>query len=56
MYADVEGNVGYHTLVHRPLTTRSPRRALEGWTGRDEVNGRIPFEELPHLLNPDLAA
>lgn len=53
VYADVEGNVGYHTMVHRPLTARSPRRALEGWTGLDEVRGRIPFDELPHLLNPD---
>ena len=53
VYADVEGNVGYHTVVHRPLTARSPRRALEGWTGRDEVRGRIPFDELPHLLNPE---
>jgi len=53
VYADVEGNVGYHTMVHRPLTARSPRRALEGWTGRDEVRGRIPFDELPHLFNPD---
>jgi penicillin amidase len=53
VYADVDGNVGYHTMVHRPLTPRSPRRALEGWTGRDEVRGRIPFDELPHLLNPD---
>ena len=44
VYADVEGNVGYQTLVHRPLTARSPRRALEGWTGRDEVQGRIPLE------------
>jgi penicillin amidase len=53
VYADVEGNVGYHTLVHRPLTARSPRRALEGWTGRDEVQGRVPFDELPHMLNPE---
>jgi penicillin amidase len=53
VYADVDGNVGYHTMVHRPLTPRSPRRALEGWTGRDEVRGRIPFDDLPHLLNPE---
>ena len=53
VYADAEGNVGYHTLVHRPLTARSPRRALEGWTGRDEVRDRIPFDELPHLFNPE---
>jgi penicillin amidase len=53
VYADADGNVGYHTMVHRPLTPRSPRRALEGWTGRDEISGRIPFDELPHLLNPE---
>jgi len=53
VYADVDGNIGYHTLVHRPLTTRSPRRALEGWTGRDEIQGRIPLNELPHMLNPE---
>jgi penicillin G amidase len=32
VYADVEGNVGYHTMVHRPLTRYSPRRACENWT------------------------
>ncbi len=53
VYADVDGNVGYHTMVHRPLTVRSPRRALEGWTGREEIRGRVPFDELPHLLNPE---
>jgi hypothetical protein len=53
VYADVDGNVGYHTMVHRPLTARSPRRSLEGWTGREEVLGRVPFDELPHLLNPE---
>ncbi|MBE7501708.1 MAG: penicillin acylase family protein [Verrucomicrobiales bacterium] len=52
VYADVDDHVGYHTMVHRPRTPRSPRRALEGWTGREEVRGRIRFEELPHLLNP----
>jgi penicillin amidase len=53
VYADLDGNIGYHTLVHRPLTARSPRRALEGWSGRDEVRGRIPIDELPHLFNPE---
>jgi penicillin amidase len=56
VYADADGNLGYQTMVHRPLTTQSPRRALEGWTGRDEVRGRIPLDELPHMLNPDSGA
>jgi len=53
VYADVEGNLGYQTLVYAPLTKRTRRMALEGWTGEDEVLGRIPFPEMPHLLNPD---
>ena len=53
VYADDQNNVGYQTLVHRPLTVRSPRQAQEGWTGRHEVSGRIPLDELPHLLNPE---
>ncbi len=53
VYADVEGRVGYQTVVHRPLTVRSPRTALEGWTGKDEILGRIPFDDLPRMLDPD---
>ena len=51
--ADVAGNLAYQTVVHIPLTRRTPRMALEGWTGEDEVRGRIPLAELPHMLNPD---
>lgn len=53
VYADVAGNIGYQTAVYRPLTARSPRLALEGWTGDHELTGRIPLDELPHMLNPD---
>ncbi len=53
VYADVEGNLGYQTLVHVPLTRRTRKMALEGWTGADEVLGRIPLDEMPHMLNPD---
>ena len=53
VYADTSGNIGYQTLVRVPLTKRTPRMALEGWTGEDEVLGRIPLDEMPHMLNPD---
>jgi penicillin amidase len=53
VYADVEGNIGYQTMVHRPFTARSPRLAQEGWTGRQEISGRIPLDEMPHVLNPE---
>jgi penicillin G amidase len=53
VYADVDGNLGYHAMVHRPLTARSPRMAQEGWTGLQEIRGRIPFGDMPHMLNPE---
>jgi penicillin amidase len=53
VYADVHGNIGYQTLVHLPRTRRTRRMALEGWTGLDEVMGRVPVEEMPSMLNPD---
>ena len=53
VYADATGNIAYQTLVHRPSARGSTRLALEGWTGADEVLGRIPLRELPHMLNPD---
>jgi penicillin amidase len=52
VYADDQNNIGYQTLVHRPLTVRTPRMAQEGWTGQQEITGRIPLDELPHMLNP----
>jgi len=53
VYADAEGNLAYQTLAQMPLTKRTRRMALEGWTGENEVTGRIPLDEMPHLLNPD---
>lgn len=53
VYADDQNNIGYQTLVHRPLTARSPRMAQEGWTGQQEIVERIPLDELPHMLNPE---
>lgn len=53
VYADTAGNIGYQTLLHVPRTRRTRRMALEGWTGEDEIHGRIPVEELPSMLNPE---
>lgn len=52
VYADSANNIAYQTLVRVPLTRRTPRMALEGWTGEDEVTGRIPFDEMPYMVNP----
>ncbi|MCY3413859.1 MAG: penicillin acylase family protein [Candidatus Heimdallarchaeota archaeon] len=53
-YADKE-NIGYYT------SGRIPKRAkghtgmipVEGWTGNFEWGDMIPFEEMPHALNPE---
>jgi penicillin amidase len=52
VYADADGNVAYQTLVHRPLTAAPARLAQEGWTGAQEITGRVPLDEMPHKLNP----
>ena len=54
VYADVEGNIGYQ------LAGRIPIRAEDfdglvptvGWTDEHEWKGFLPFEYLPHVLNP----
>ncbi|MBN2219562.1 MAG: penicillin acylase family protein, partial [Kosmotogaceae bacterium] len=52
VYADVSGNIGYYTAAAIPI--RSGRHGLPqiGWTGDEEWNGYVPFDELPHVLNP----
>jgi penicillin amidase len=52
-YADVEGNIGYW------VTGRTPIRAAgdgsipaPGWSGDYEWIGEVPFEQMPHALNP----
>jgi penicillin amidase len=52
LYADVDDNIAYQTLVNIPRTRRTVRMALEGWTGQDEIVGRIPLHAMPHMLNP----
>ena len=53
VYADTSGSIGYQTLLYLPRTRRTPKIALEGWSGLDEPEGGVPLDELPHTLNPD---
>jgi penicillin amidase len=53
VYADRQGNIGYQLAGRIPI--RSDGDALlpvDGWTGRDEWVGDIPFDRLPSALNP----
>lgn len=53
VYADVEGNIGYWVSGKVPIRSK-PKTTLpyNGFTGDDEWIGSVPFEEMPHCLNP----
>ena len=53
VYADVEGHIGYYAPGHIPIRA-SGNGALPaiGWSGEAEWTGWIPFEQLPHTLDP----
>lgn len=53
VYADVNGNIGFYMPGYVPVRTRdNPSIPVEGWSGRYEWTGYVPFEELPHSYNP----
>jgi penicillin amidase len=52
-YADVEGNIGYWVTGRVPVRAKGDGRVpVPGWTGEYEWVGEVPFEEMPHALNP----
>ena len=53
VYADNEGNIGYHGGVRLPKRdNQNPTLPVPGWTGMYEWKGFVPFEQLPSLYNP----
>ena len=53
VYADVEGNIGYYAPARVPLRANGDGlMPIPGWTGEYDWQGFIPFEELPHTINP----
>jgi penicillin amidase len=53
VYADVDGNIGYTFAGKVPIRANGDGRVpVPGWTGEYEWIGYVPFDELPHLLNP----
>lgn len=53
VYADVDGNIGYHATGHLPVRTKCAGDVpSDGASGECEWNGYIPFEELPQAFNP----
>jgi penicillin amidase len=53
VYADVDGNIGLYVPGRIPIRTNGDGRLpVPGWTGRYDWRGWIPFDALPHVLNP----
>ncbi len=53
IYADVDGNIGYQSPGRIPVRAGGDGRwPAEGWTGKDEWTGYLPFESLPSVYNP----
>lgn len=52
-YADVEGNIGNWVTGRVPVRAKGDGTIpAPGWTGEYEWVGEVPFEEMPHTLNP----
>ena len=53
VYADVDGNIGYHTTGKVPVrTTGDGSLPVSGSDNAHEWTSYIPFEKLPHIFNP----
>jgi len=52
-YADVDDNIGFWVTGKVPVRRAGDGRVpVPGWSGEYEWTGEIPFEEMPHVLNP----
>ena len=52
-YADVDGNIGYWVTGKVPVRAKGDGSLpAPGWSGEYEWVGEVPFEEMPHALNP----
>ncbi len=53
VYADVQGSIGYSFPGAVPIRAKGDGRVpVPGWTSEYEWVGYVPFDELPHQLNP----
>ena len=52
-YADTSGNIGHWVTGRVPVRARGHGMLpAPGWSGEYEWTGEVPFEEMPHALNP----
>jgi len=54
VYADVEGNIGYYNSGKVPIRNKAAASVPQpGWTGEHDWKDFVPFDEMPHVLNPE---
>ena len=53
VYADVQGHIGYLAPGRIPVRAHGDGALpVDGWSGEYEWIGRVPFEQLPHVIDP----
>lgn len=54
-YADRDGNIAWWAAGVIPVRPAhvNPKQLLDGASGKDEILGYVPFEDNPHLENPE---
>src|SRR5262249_7769562 len=52
VFADVDGHIGFQTVGRIPLRNPGERGYRPGWAPEHQWNGHIPFDDLPHLIDP----
>jgi penicillin amidase len=53
IYADKNNNIALYSGAGLPIRENSPIMFRRGWSQDDAWSGTIPFDELPHLENPE---
>jgi penicillin amidase len=54
VFADTNGNIGYWCCATIPMRSKGDGiLPVPGWSGDYEWNGYVPFDERPHLINPE---
>jgi penicillin G amidase len=53
VYADVDGNIGYQMPSRVPIRAKGDGTVpVPGYSGEYEWTGYVPFDDLPHVFNP----
>ena len=53
VYADIVGNIGYYNSGKVPIRDKQIASVpMPGWTSENKWSDFVPFEKMPHVLNP----